>query len=328
MTGNGLFGSTTLDVVIGLVFVYLLLAIICTTVNEWIATILKTRSTTLASAIKQLLDGQAGPATSPDAKADVNWFLDQFYAHPLIAGMNQPGKKDAHPAYLSPRAFAAAVTDITTQQKQGVISFADLETGINNLPNGDVKKALLALIQNANGDLPRAQKNIEAWFDDTMERASGWYKRKTQVWTVIIAVVLTLGANADTIRILKTLWKDPTLRAQLVEKAKNRTAATEPSVAVEYKDKNNPLTPTAIKPVSKDELDTLSQVLGWNDKDQSSWPNRLLGWVLTIVAVSLGAPFWFDTLNKFMRIRNAGDSPAEAAKTPEKPKASPADKAA
>ncbi len=328
MTGNGLFGSTTLDVVIGLVFVYLLLAIICTTVNEWIAGILNARSKNLASAIKQMLDGQAGPAVSPEAKTGVDWFLKQFYSHPLIAGMNQPGKKDAHPAYLSPRAFAAAVVDITTQQKPGVISFTDLETGIGNLPNGDVKRALLALIQNANGDLPRAEKNIEAWFDDTMQRASGWYKRKTQVWTVIIAVVLTLGLNADTIRILKTLWTDPTLRAQLVEKAKNRSDATEPSVAVQYKDKNNPLAPTAIKPVSKDELDTLGQVVGWNEKDRSTWPNHLLGWILTIVAVSLGAPFWFDTLNKFMRIRNAGESPAESAKPPDKPKAPPADKAA
>ena len=244
MTGNGLFGSTTLDVVIGLVFVYLLLAIICTTVNEWIAGILNARSKNLAAAIKQMLDGQAGPDVSSDAKTGVDWFLKQFYAHPLIAGMNQPGKKDAHPAYLSPRAFAAAVIDITTQQKPGVISFADLETGIGNLPNGDVKRALLALIQNANGDLPRAEKNIEAWFDDTMQRASGWYKRKTQVWTVIIAVVLTLGLNADTIRILKTLWTDPTLRAELVEKAKTRTDATEPVGSVESKDKNNPLAPS------------------------------------------------------------------------------------
>jgi hypothetical protein len=58
ITANGLLGSTTLEVAIGLIFVYLLLAIICTTVNEWIAGILKTRSTTLRSAIQQLLDGQ------------------------------------------------------------------------------------------------------------------------------------------------------------------------------------------------------------------------------------------------------------------------------
>jgi len=93
MSSNGLFGSTILDVVLGLVFVYLLLAIICTTLNEWIAGIMKTRAGTLSSAIKQLLDGQSGDPASQD----LNWFLKQFYAHPLITGMNQPGKSDAHP---------------------------------------------------------------------------------------------------------------------------------------------------------------------------------------------------------------------------------------
>ena len=77
MSGNGLFGSTTLDVVIGLVFVYLLLAIICTNANEWIAGILKTRSKTLASAIQQLLDRQAGSGIA-EAQAGTNWFLQRL----------------------------------------------------------------------------------------------------------------------------------------------------------------------------------------------------------------------------------------------------------
>ena len=328
MNGVGLFGSTTLDVVIGIIFIYLLLAIVCTNVNEWIAGILNTRSNTLKLAITQLLDAQAGQAGS----TDVDWFLKQFYAHPLIVGMSKPGENAPPPAYIPARTFATAVMDIATQQKPGVISFSDLEAGINNLPPGDVKKTLLALIQNAKGDLNLAQRNIEGWFNDTMERVSGWYKRKTQLWTVIIAVVLTLAVNADTLRIVKTLWKDPTLRAQLVEKAKSRTEATPPSISVEYKDKNNPLTPTAIKPASKDELDTLGQVMGWSHQILPStfggWADLFLGWILSIVAISLGAPFWFDLLNKFMRIRNAGESPSETAKSPEKAAAPPQDKAA
>ena len=136
MTGNGLFGSTTLDVVIGLIFVYLLLAIICTTVNEWIAGILKTRAATLKSAITQLLDSQK----ESDSSADLNWFLKQFNTHPLIAGLKQAGQPDSHPAYLPARTFATAVIDITTSHKPGAISFTDLEQGINNLPKRGRKK--------------------------------------------------------------------------------------------------------------------------------------------------------------------------------------------
>jgi hypothetical protein len=40
-------------------------------------------------------------------------------------------------------------------------------------------------------------------------------------------------------------------------------------------------------------------------------PSHLAGWILTAIAASLGAPFWFDTLNKFMNVRAAGTSPSE-----------------
>jgi len=300
--GNGLLGSSTLEVLIGLIFVYLLLAIICTTTNEWIAGVFKMRASTLKHAIVQLLDQQGGSADS----ADRGWFLQQFYTHPLVVGMSGP-KKGELPAYLSARAFATAVMDIATPQKPGVISFADLETGINNLPAGDVKTTLLAVIQTSNNNLQQAQKNIEAWFNDTMDRVSGWYKRTTQVWTVIIAAVLVLCANADTLQIARTMWTDPTLRAELVEQAKGRSG--------------NGNTSSASQSATQADMYTLGKVVGWSHQSvpasPGQWADHILGWILSIVAVSLGAPFWFDLLNKFMRIRNGGDAPEET--TPSKP---------
>jgi hypothetical protein len=322
---NGLLGSTILEVVIGLIFVYLLLAIICTTVNEWIAGILKTRSSNLKTAIDQLLDGQAGQGNT-----DVNWFLNQFRTHPLIAGMKLQGlkgKADSDPSYISARAFAITVMDIATPQAPGPISFADLEKGITGLPDGDVKTTLLALIQNANHDIGQAQKNIENWFNDTMQRVSGWYKRTTQIWTLIIAAALTICANADTLQIVKTLWTDPTLRAQIVEQAKARadkgqgtptaTAATS-NPGKSSPDPDQPAS-NANQAASQGELDSLGRVFGWSQTTLPTnclgWADRLLGWILSIIAISLGAPFWFDLLNKFMRVRNSGDAPDETTTT-------------
>jgi hypothetical protein len=299
---SGLFNSTTLDVILGLVFVYLLLAIMCTTINEWLAGVLNTRSTNLAAGIKQLLDAQ------PDVKdGNADGFLAKFYAHPLISGMLRAGKtgNDSHFNYLPSRTFATAVMDIATPGISGGITFADLENGIKGLPNGDVKTALLSLIQNAHGDLGLAQKNIECWFDDTMDRVSGWYKRKTQVITVVIAVVLTVAANADTLGIARTLWTNPTQRAVFVQSAQNRGSLQNGGTAA----------------VSKDEIDAaVGAVLGWG-KDSlnlttGGWIQRVLGWLLTMIAVSLGAPFWFDMLNKIINIRNAGTKPATSDSQP------------
>lgn len=299
----GLFNSTVLDVAIGVVFVYLLLAILCTTVNEWIAGITGARAHTLAQGIKQLLDEQKGmnPTRS---------FLEEFYSHPLISGMMAPRKNasEEHPSYLPSRTFASAVIDLATSGTSGSLVFADLENGVKNLPPGDVRTALLTLLQNASGDLDRAQQNIEQWFDDTMERVSGWYKRRTQLVTIAVATVLTIGTNADSVRIAHVLWTSGTQRTLLVQRAK--TAVGTPNASVVYPNKNDPLHPV-FKP-SRDDMDTLRSVLGWPGRDDltwGSWPSRIVGWFLSIVAISLGAPFWFDTLSKLMNVRNAGQKP-------------------
>ena len=306
----GFLNSTVLDVAVGLVFVFLLLAIICTTTNEWISGIFNLRGKTLGTAITQLLDNQKNGSG--------NSFLLDFYAHPLIAGMVAPGKNasSGHPSYLSSRTFATAVMDLATAGKPGSISFADLETGIKSLPDGDVKTALLALIQSAEGDLDKAQKYIEQWFDDTMQRASGWYKRHLQVVTLSTAIVLTLATNADTLRIGHLLWTSPTERALLVSEAQNRVTAASRQTQIEYPDKNNPLNP--VQKPTPDELKTLQSLLGWSGelpKGFWGWVWRVCGWLLSIIAISLGAPFWFDLLSKLMNVRSAGQKPEATAGT-------------
>jgi len=366
---SGLFNSTILDVAVGLIFVYLLFAIICTTVNEWIAGIFNIRSKNLKTAIEQLLDGQTGkdPKTGQEI-SDASWFLKQFYEHPLIVGMHQGGQKSGvHPAYIPSRTFATAVMDIATPGHTGAINFQELEDGIkNDLPPGDVQQTLLAVIQNADQDIAKAQRNIEDWFDDTMQRVGGWYKRRTQLWTFCVAAVLTVTANADTVRIVHVLWKNPTVRAKIVASANtpprpnpspdntgrgtganpgakpddakpNPQAAAAPSgtsapapnaagnvnagvpPANSAGDAGSTANAEAKTPIlSDDERDELADVLGWPNEQQTKaekvepwrmWSFRVLGWFLTIVAVSLGAPFWFDLLNKIVNLRNAGQKP-------------------
>jgi hypothetical protein len=319
----GLFNSTVLDVAIGLVFVYLLLAILCTAANEWIAAVFKSRSKMLKEGIAQLLDRQE---TGKDNNGSA--LLREFYNHPLITGMMRGNQ---HPTYLSAETFAATVIDIISSGK-ATTTFDDLRGSVDNFPDGDVQKALSALLRRSGGDMETARKAIEGWFNDAMDRVSGWYKRRTLVWTVIIAAVLTILSNADTIQVARRLWTDPVLRSKVVAEAQNR--AKKPPPTVEYPDKDEPTEPkvTEGNSVSAQEQQLLTQLIGWpgNPRDDpfSVWPARLLGWLLTILAISLGAPFWFDMLNKFINIRSAGKSPDEAAKKPQKKKQPPADKAA
>ena len=315
----GIFNSTVLDVIIGLVFVYLLLSILCTAANEWVAALTKRRGEMLRRGIHQLLENQP---TRESGDADA--FVQEFYRHPLVTSMMHGG---SHPTYLSPRNFAAVVTDLTTAAKPGTISFDDLEAGAKDLPDGTVKKSLLALVQHSDKRLDAAQSAIEGWFNDAMDRVSGWYKRRTQLWTIIIATALTVVANADTTHIAQRLWTDPVLRSAVVEEAKVRSQKPRPTISVEYENEDDPTSPTVTRnegnELSVHERDLLGQLLGWRgtlqDNGLKDWLERLLGWLLTVLALSMGAPFWFDLLNKFMNVRFAGKSPDEAAKGPEKP---------
>jgi hypothetical protein len=322
-----MFSSTILDVVIGLAFVYLLLALICTTVNEWLSGILKTRGKMLAQGIAGLLDGQS---------LGQSQLLEAFNNHPLIAGL---GREGVPPSYMAPRTFALALMDLVTQQQPGAIEFPDLVKGINNLPEGPVKKVLLSLIQNAKGDVGQAQKRIEDWFNDFMERVTGWYTRHKQVLTVVIAAILVVFVNADSVDVARKLWINPTLRQQIVDRAKSSQSELKELVTAEYKDNSPKPSKPEVKAPRNPERATgeklqsqLEDLVGWSvdwrqfgysaQRKQQFDPGKFVevvglhlpGWILTIIAVSLGAPFWFDTLNRFMNIRAAGKSPSEAGK--------------
>jgi len=80
--------------------------------------------------------------------------------------------------------------------------------------------------------------------------------------------------------------------------------------------------------IAKEEKQLLGQVAGWQGDWYKDWPghktagfwcwiwyllkNRFGGWLITILAVSLGAPFWFDTLSRFMNVRSSGKPPDQS----------------
>jgi hypothetical protein len=503
-----MFNSTVLDVAIGLAFVYLLLGLMCTTVNEWIAGMLKRRAKNLEEGIRRLLaapadgtqslrtsdlkdpgklllqlktptdplstyirsnfdpanqakidafiggekpsdeimqalcdelnkqiaskdlfDKQRFPKTAiapdqiakavqdPDKLRELNRNLlqdaypdsigtlaDEFYGHPLIRSLipkshelprwrrmlsRKSAKglgmtKKAHPSYVPARAFALSIMDIILKGQQGPTDFKNLLAGINALPESDVKRSLLALMQNTDGELSTAQERIEGWFNDAMDRVAGWYKRQTQVITVIVAVVIVIFANADTIQIANKLFVTPALRDSVIAAARERAAGPRP-ITIEYTQPDNPKPSPPVNGAAPNTSDSgditstqrqlLGQLSGWTEEFRAfnrmtiktprgqpasaciaehstteecaaaiksaedigagfpgvrflsaatgSWlmwliPQHLVGWILSAIAVSLGAPFWFDTLNRFMNIRSSGKSPAEKPKGAEK----------
>jgi len=285
-----MFGSTILDVAVTIVFIYLLVSLVVSAINELIAAMLKSRAKNLVKGIQALLQDPS----------QTGW-VTRLYQHPLIESLSPPNSK---PSYMPSRTFALALLDLIAPATiDGTRTLADLKTGMANLPES-LQRTLTTLLEESQHDVERLKTQIETWFNNGMDRASGWYKRKTQWIQFFLGLCLVILLNVDSVRIGRTLFAiNSPLRASLVESAK--------SFVVQPGGTNRPI---------KDVVEAISNVslpIGWSEFPKlNQLPIVLLGWLITAFAVSLGAPFWFDLLNKFVNVRASGKAPEEQPKSP------------
>jgi hypothetical protein len=347
-------GSSVLDIALGLTFVYVMMSLMCTTANELLASLMAWRASNLAEGIRNLLKGEGSKGS----------LADEFYEHPLIQSLY---RRDRPPSYIPSRTFALALMDIL------VPAGAERPTTIDGLRKAvdasragyEVKRTLQVLIDDAKNVLDTGQilksaglldaqkletavnqvhENVEVWFNNSMERVAGWYKRKTQGLTLVVAGVLVVALNVDTVAIVKRLSSDSALRAVLVAQAE-KLAEQPPAYIVVLQPgagggaaeagasttQPSPGEPTGAPVADTQEalskfrtqlagLEQTGLPLGWapdaRPRNLSDVMTKILGLLLTIGAASLGAPFWFDILNKIVTIRSAGKAPEEAQKGP------------
>lgn len=290
-----------LEVTIGLVFVYLLLSLVGSVLQEMIASLFKMRAENLWQGIENLLGNETRDGATKSLPREV-------YDHALIRGLAKEGKK---PSYIPAKTFALALMNVIRPDSQGASAFDAAQTSVEKLPEGKLKAALTALVDDAESDVKRVRENIENWFDDAMDRAGGWYKRKAQRNLFLIGIVVAVGLNVDSIRVAEGLWQDPKLRAVVAGEA-GQFIADNPDARLDKQLEE-----------LQQALGKLQLPIGWkggferkfypeDDKfwGQSwNWIAALAGWTLTALAISLGASFWFNTLSKLLKLRAAGAAP-------------------
>ncbi len=272
---------------------------------------------------------------------------------------------------------------------------ANIEKWINALPAGRLRESLHSLFLVAEQDVDEFKAAVEGWFNATMDRVGGWYKRFAQKWMILLGFALAAILNVDTIHIVRELSVSPNLAKAVASQATSYSrsgekpmtqleAQEESRVAVERAQAAVDAAPDAhAKDIARQHLAEIEAAvdadaklrgaitrlsstgipMGWDDEQRralgiegkhftlgqivkgpfeiSRWPGRwlrfrewlaqhfttlialILGWGLTAVAASLGAPFWFDTLNRFVNLRNAGRPPGEADPTAKSTKPPP-----
>lgn len=281
-----MFGSNVLEVGIGLAFVYLFVSLLCSTINEQvIARFFNLRANTLQDSIKNMLADPQGDK-----------LVNDLYSNPLIQGLSQNAAsgKPRKPSYIPADIFAVAL------MSTAVVQDYKKDPNAASVP---IPKSLELVIKNANNDAAKELANIENWYNSTMDRVSGWYKREVQLIIFALGLVITVGLNIDTISFITNLSSNTVIRASIVSAAQG-AAATQPNAGF-----------AGLQTV----FAQIQPVIGWST---STLPAGFWGWVLKIVgllattfAVSLGAPFWFDVLNKFISFRSSGPLPQTSTST-------------
>ena len=291
-------GNTVFDTIIGLSFFYFILSVVASSLNEATSGVLSLRAKTLKKGVGQLLDD---PKLQGLAKS--------LYEHPLVKGTTR-GRHG--PSYIAKGTFALALVDVVAKRTGGAIAtLSDLRRGTQGL-EGSAKGALSAILDETVTDIAHARAAVEDWFDSAMARVSGTYKRWSRFFVVLWAVALTAGLNADSLALTRALATDPALRQAVVTAAQHEVETRAP-----------PPTGTASNapPDLKESLQHLDSSvsdltavqlpIGWTKLPTGStgWLAKLLGLVFTAIAVSLGGPFWFDLLNRFVNLRSTGTRP-------------------
>jgi len=340
--------SDVLSVAIGMIFIFLLLSMLTSYVMELIASVFQMRSKNLADAVQLLLDPSVeqlngvkklrqewsngkeiwdkGIAEKADEvfqkdivdKLNEN-ILKAFYTHPVIASLTSPKKL---PSYIPTKVFGEVLFDLFS--KAGTVEvtkpeefLASVKTGIQSMNNNAFKMAILPMIENAElfeqeteKEIAMARSSIESWFNSTMERSSGWYKRRTQWIAIICAILIAVILNADAIGITQSLWRDASLRQSLANAAESYIQSGNQAKADQS-------------------LQTLTQYtlpLGWsgrlsdtnpatpvNSQDFPTLPAEIFlkvaGLLITGLATSQGSTIWFDLLKDIVNLRSSGSKP-------------------
>ena len=261
---------------------------------------------------------------------------------PLIdAAMVEASKRKAEIDELLKNKESPRGDDAFATLRRGVAALSVISPEVNQTMN-----ALLLNIEEYVGEreskLAKARKNVENWFDDSMDRVSGVFKRYSQWLALIIGLILAAALNVDSVDLTLYLWREPAVRQVLAQNAAN----------FELSQQELEANPEEALQNFRNQFVGLSLPIGWgftrvstaalsdvncqmfpregqsfgipvfgsnlcitppNSNSQGNLALKVLGIFLTALAARQGAPFWFDVLKRLVNLRGTGPNPAEKA---------------
>lgn len=338
--------NAVIELAIGLIVLYSLLSLVTSNVNELISSAFSRRGRNLLRAVKHMVGDKCGEdiyrhplirtlyADLPPGEDDTRMmaglrrrlpsyipaenFVIALLDSAAPSAVKAPPSLPPEPRVLipteppaperdedddAPRADAPAPAAPNWQKLIG--------DEVERISESRLQNTLRSLWVASSYDVVAFRAGVEDWFNHTMDRASGWYKRRTQALVLAFAMAIAVGLNVDTIHVAQRLWTDGTVRAAVAEEVERlplTTSTTAPGTTGTTVGELQ----TRLEAIQRDirEVSGLGLPLGWGSdltpKGVGGWARALLGWTITAIALSLGAPFWFDLLARVAPLRGSG----------------------
>jgi hypothetical protein len=261
----------------------------------------------------------------------------------LILPAGQPGRtaplpkgpwkfRRSLPSYISATSFADALIDLLVPNAGEQTTLDAVDRSLKSLQQelpvaSPLVESLQTLVANANGNMSRFRTSVEGWYDNHMDRVSGWYKRHVAKITLVVGAILVLLLNINTLTIGRTLYSSSVIGTAVSTVAAKSTSCQNQS----QQDCLSGL---------QAQLSAAAQAglpIGWatvaacaKPKTSCSWLDQrgilspsggsgweavlvLVGFLITIIALTPGARFWFDLLGRLGSLRSTGPKPAAPA---------------
>lgn len=331
-----MFNSPVLDLVILLSFTYFVGSLMLSAINESLSALMKTRAKDLKKTLVNLL---LDPGWTAFAQTNL---LTSQHIKSLMNNTKQ------FPSYIPAQNFILFI--IEQLSKTGIFASNNIGPAIaaSGLPPS-MKGVLHDLLAKAQANVS-ATKNIQASFEqelegfynNAMERATGWYKRKVRRILLVVGFVMAAFLNMDTIKITNDALVDKDKLSKTVDKIIETLPDIKNMESINISVNENEQTDT-VKVVKIDSAitGTIKRINGltvkYNEiggyqlgyhKGQyfNDWGvckgfslvtllTKLLGLLITAFALQLGSNYWFDLLNKAVNLRATGVKPDQKQKT-------------
>lgn len=236
-----MFDSPGVNVVIGLTLIYLLYSLLASILSEMLATSLNLRSVLLRVALERMLnDGYYARRNRwhngwNNLVNAVRWLLllpnrhfksslaGRFYEHPSIKYLAKVERRslfaEMRPAYITDVYFVSTLIRMLIEMGLGADDKERIASALQlNTLHMQRRTAenIRSIYREAGGDTEAFKEGLRKWYNETMDRTNGWYKRKMQALLLVLGLVIAMVFNIDSIRIAKLLARDPQAREQLV----------------------------------------------------------------------------------------------------------------